>query len=73
MKEVLKGTLIAIGGSFIFGVVVGGFFHSVEIYLVTIPLEFFGINTPGWKIILFLFWLVVIANVVKGLGKNKNE
>ena len=24
MREVLKGTLIAIGGSFIFGVVVGG-------------------------------------------------
>ena len=43
MKKFLKGTLIAIGGSFIFGVVVGGFFHSVEIYLVTIPLEFFGI------------------------------
>ena len=62
MKEFLKGTLIAIGGSFIFGVVVGGFFHSVEIYLVTIPLEFIGLDpNSGWNLLGYGFWLVVFA------------
>ena len=62
MNNFLKGTLIAIGGSFIFGIVVGGFFTGVELYLVTVPLEFFGVDPfSGWRFIVYIFWLAFFA------------